>query len=57
MKKGMKKGLAEGMAQGMAEGMAEGKAEIARNMKKEGFDIAMIAKITGLPLEKIGRLE
>jgi len=41
---------------GKAKGRAERAVEIARNMKKEGFDMEMIAKMTGLPSEKIKRL-
>jgi len=38
------------------EGRAEEKIEIAQNMKKEGFDPAVIAKMTGLPVSEIERL-
>jgi len=47
---------AEGKAEGKAEGRAEGKIETARNMKQAGFDVAVIAKMTGLPLSEIERL-
>jgi predicted transposase/invertase (TIGR01784 family) len=52
-----KKGRAEGRAEGKAEGQAERSIEIARSMKSEGFDSAMIAKITGLSPETIERLD
>jgi len=47
----------EGKEEGKAEGKAEGKIETARNMKQEGFDTAVIAKITGLPTAEIERLD
>jgi predicted transposase/invertase (TIGR01784 family) len=40
-----------------AKGRAEEKLEIARSMKKENLDVALIAKVTGLLLEEIERLE
>ena len=45
---GETKGLAKGLAKGRVEGRAERDIEIARNMKREGFDLSTIAKITGL---------
>ena len=53
---GMAKGMAKGMEKGMAEGIAKAKAEYAKKMKAEGFDNALIAKITGLSVEQIERL-
>jgi len=38
------------------EGRAEEKIATAQNMKREGFEMAVIAKITGLPLSEIERL-
>jgi predicted transposase/invertase (TIGR01784 family) len=50
-------GEARGEAKGRAEGKAEGETrkalEIAQNMKLEGFDPAIIAKITGLTFDEI----
>ena len=51
-----RKGRAEGEAKGEAKGRAAEKMETAVNMKQEGFDMAVIAKITGLPLSEIERL-
>ena len=49
-----------GREKGRAEGIVEGEARKAREtaimMKKEGFDTAVIAKMTGLPLSEIERL-
>ncbi len=47
----------EGKEEGKEEGRAERDIAIALNMKKEGFDPAVIAKLTGLPLKEIDRLK
>ena len=49
-------GRIEGRAEGLEEGRAEGIIATAKNMKKKGFDVAMIADITGLPLDEISKL-
>ena len=49
-------GLEEGEAIGRTKGRTEEKIETARNMKQEGFDTAVIAKITGLSSSEIERL-
>ena len=41
----------------ITEGEEKVKIEIARNMKKEGFDVSMIVKMTGLSPEEIERLD
>ena len=46
----------EGEAIGIAKGEAKKARETAQNMKQEGFDPAVIAKMTGLPLSEIERL-
>jgi len=46
----------EGEAKGRAEGEIHKAIEIAQNMKKEGFDMAMMIKMTGLSVEEIERL-
>jgi predicted transposase/invertase (TIGR01784 family) len=56
-KKGRVQGRAEGIVKGIAQGKAEEKIEIARNMKKEGFEMAMIIKMTGLSPDEIERME
>ncbi|MBQ3690068.1 MAG: hypothetical protein II937_09485, partial [Bacteroidales bacterium] len=57
---GLKKGRAEGRAEGIAEGRVEGEkskaVEIARNLKKAGIDINVIAENTGLLAEEISKL-
>ena len=61
LKKAKKDGIARGRAEGITRGRAEGKAErnieIARNMKKEGLDPALIAKMTSLSQKEIKRLK
>ena len=41
---------------GKIEGKLEGKIEDVKRMLEEGFDIALIKRITGLPEEDIARL-
>ena len=62
--KGHKEGREEGIAEGRKEGIAEGEVkgrkeqaiEMARKLKEEGFDSAIIAKCSGLSLEEIEAL-
>jgi len=56
-KKGKAKGRAEGIIKGIAKGEVQKATEIARNMKKEGFDPAIIVKITGLSLKEVNQLK
>jgi predicted transposase/invertase (TIGR01784 family) len=48
--------ISEAKAAGRAEGKAEGKAEIASQMLREGLEVSLIAKLTGLSLDKIERI-
>ena len=45
-----------GIEEGRKEGRQEGKCDTARNMKTEGFDSSLIARMTGLTREEIERL-
>ena len=54
---GIREGIRLGQTKGRAEGRTEEKIEIARNMKKEGFDMTMIIKMTGLSPGEIDRLK
>lgn len=58
---GFIEGRAEGKAEGRAEGKAEGRAEayheMAQRMKKEGANIEMISRCTGLSIEEIHKLQ
>ena len=57
LKEGFEKGLAEGEAKGKAEGLAKGKAEakltMAKLLLKQGVDIDIITRTTGLTAEEI----
>ena len=46
----------KGMAQGMERGKAKGKKELAGSMLKNGLEISLISKITGLSEEEINQL-
>lgn len=50
-------GIAKGIAKGIAEGREEGREEVAVQMKTEGMDPDLIAKFTGLSLERIAELQ
>ena len=54
--KGHKEGREEGRKEGIAEGEVKGRTEMARKLKEEGFDSAIIAKCSGLSLEEIEAL-
>ena len=58
---GREKGREEGRAQGRKEGFAQGREEekkwIVVNALKQGMDIVLIQKITGLSLEEITRIK
>ena len=45
-----------GEKKGRDEGLKQGKLSVAKNMKQEGLDIALIAKVTGLSVEEISKL-
>ena len=49
--------MIEGVEKGRAEGRAEGILQTARQMKAKGFNVAVIAEITGLPEAEIERLD
>ena len=51
--KGMAEGVSKGMAEGVAKGMAEGVMKVALEMKRQGFDVETISKITGIPADKL----
>ena len=54
--KGIKKGIEIGKAEGLAQGRQEEKWTTARNLKRKGIPLEIIAECTGLPLEEIERL-
>ncbi|QSJ15745.1 Rpn family recombination-promoting nuclease/putative transposase [Nostoc sp. UHCC 0702] len=49
--------LAEGKAEGKAEGSQEKARQIAKNLLKEGMEIELIARVTGLTVEEIQQLQ
>ena len=54
---GLAKGLAKGLVEGRAEGRAEGIVEVAKKMLDKGMDAALVAEMTGLPLDKVSNLK
>ena len=57
MQKGMQEGMAEGIQKGMQKGMQKGKLEVAESLLSEGLALDFIAKVTGLPAERIKELQ
>ena len=55
-KEGLEKGRKEGLEKGRKEGLEKGQREVARKMKAEGLDSALISNCTGLTIEEIGLL-
>ena len=49
-------GKHEGKREGKREGILEGKMEIAKEMLSEGFEIEIIARITGISKQEIEKL-
>lgn len=39
------------------QGLQHGLTQVALNMLREGIDLALVAKLTGLPLEKVQNLQ
>ena len=60
IKEGMKKGIEKGKLEGIKEGKLEGERDksisIAKSMKKDGADINLISKYTGLTIKEIEKL-
>ena len=56
IKEGKEEGIKEGREEGIKEGKGEGIKQTALNMLKEGFNIDLISKITGLSGDEIGQL-
>ena len=53
---GEKRGRAQGLSQGLLQGRTEARLEAARNMLLDSMSNAMVAKYTGLSLEKVQQL-
>lgn len=54
---GREEGKEQGKAEGKEQGKAEGKAEAALNMLREGFPQETVARLTGLPPERVAQLK
>ncbi|TLS54139.1 Rpn family recombination-promoting nuclease/putative transposase [Paenibacillus antri] len=50
---GVAKGLEEGMEKGMEKGVEQGKIDVAKNMLEKGFELALIAELTGMDIEQV----
>ncbi len=46
----------KGLEEGRAEGLQQGRLDIARSMLERGFDVAVIAQVTELPIETVKAL-
>ena len=55
--KGMQKGMQKGIQAGIEEGMQKGQQNTAINLLKEGFDPALISRVTGLSVQAIEQLK
>ena len=51
-----REGIREGIKKGKLEGIKDEKYSIAKNMKKDGTDLNLISKYTGLTIEEIEKL-
>ena len=54
--KGMEKGIEKGMEKGIEVGAKQGKIEVAKNAIREGMELGLIAKLTGLPKKEIEKI-
>ena len=55
-RKGVEQGIAQGIEQGRSEGEAKKQREIAKNFKRAGISIEVIAENTGLSCDEIKKL-
>jgi predicted transposase/invertase (TIGR01784 family) len=53
----IEQGIEQGIEKGVEQGVENEKLDTAKNMLKEGFEIKVIGKITGLSLDVIIELE
>ena len=56
LQEGLQKGLQKGLQQGLQKGLQQGLQKVALKMRKEGAEIAFVAKVTGLSKEEIEEL-
>ena len=57
LQKREEKGMQKGMRRGMQEGRKEGVQKVARNLLKEGVEIALVAKCTGFSESEVEKLK
>ena len=57
LEEGLAKGRAEGLVKGREEGREERNLEVAINFLQLGTPCEIVAKATGLPLEKVTKLK
>ena len=57
LQKREERGRREGRQEGRREGILEEKQEIAKNLMKEGTEIALIVKVTGLSKSQVEKLK
>lgn len=54
---GLEQGIEKGLKQGIEQGIDKAKLEMAKNMKCEGVELSVIAKVTGLNLTALEALD
>ena len=57
LEEGLKQGIQQGLKQGIQQGLEQGLEKTAINLLKMGIDISIIAKGTGLDIEKVNELQ
>ena len=56
-KNGLQEGMQKGMQKGKRDGIQEGITKTAMRLLKEGFDVNLIARVTGLSVKEIEKLK
>ncbi|MBI1922723.1 PD-(D/E)XK nuclease family transposase [Candidatus Poribacteria bacterium] len=56
LREGLEEGLREGHERGLQEGLRQGKEQIALSLLREGADVDLVARTTGLNREEIEKL-
>ncbi|WP_168121571.1 Rpn family recombination-promoting nuclease/putative transposase [Paenibacillus sp. HB172176] len=57
MQQGMQQGIQQGIQQGMQQGIQQGIQEVAKKLLREGLDVSLIVKATGLSEAEIQKLQ
>lgn len=55
--KGFSQGISQGVSKGISQGFSQGIEKTAINMLKQGFEVRIIAQITGLSIQDIQKLK